>query len=77
MSTFCNGSCRNIALNNITETKKTSLMKKHNDRFENVRFQVKKKYILKSLDLKSKMRQKILFHMKIVDLSMVDESYQY
>ena len=56
MSTFCNGSCRNIALNNITETKKTSLMKKHNDRFENVRFQVKKKYILKSLDLKSKMR---------------------
>ena len=31
-------------------------MKKHDDRFENMRFQVKRKYILKSLDSKSKMR---------------------
>ena len=56
MSTFCNGWCRNIAINNIKKTKKTSLMKKHDDRFENMRFQAKKKYILKNLDLKSKMR---------------------
>ena len=42
-------------------------MKKHDDRFEDMRFQVKRKYILKSLDLKSKIRYKILFQMKEVD----------
>ena len=31
-------------------------MKKPDDRFENMRFQEKRKYILKSLDSKSKMR---------------------
>ena len=49
-------------------------MKKHDDRFEDMRFQVERKYILKGIDLKSKIRKKILFQMKEVDLSMVDES---
>ena len=49
-------------------------MKKHDDRFENMRCEAKKKYILKSLDSKSKMRWKILFQMKKVNVSMVDES---
>ena len=31
-------------------------MKKHDDRFDNMRFQAKRKYILKRLDAKSKMR---------------------
>ena len=47
-------------------------MKKH-DRFENMRFLAQRKYILKRLDLKLKMRQKILFQKKL-NLSMVDES---
>ena len=50
-------------------------MKKHDDRFEKMKFQVKRNYILKSLDLKSKISQKIWFQMKKVDLSMVGESY--
>ena len=48
-------------------------MEKH-EKFEEMRFQAKRKYILKSLDSKSKMMEKILFHKKRVNLSMVDES---
>ena len=50
---------------------KTSLTKKRDERFE-MRFQAKKKYILKSLDLKSKMWE--IFFQKKVNLLMVDES---
>ena len=42
-----------------------------------MRFQVKRKYILKSIDLQSNIKKNILFQMKEVDLSMVDESSQY
>ena len=52
-------------------------MKKHDERFKNVRFQGKRKYIIKSLELKSKMRYTILFQKQKVNLSMVDESWQY
>ena len=49
-------------------------MMKHDDRFKDMTFQVKRKYILKSVDLKPKIKYNILFQMKEVDLSMVDES---
>ena len=39
-----------------------------------MRFQAKRIYILKSIGLKSKMREKILLQKKKVNLSMVDES---
>ena len=71
--TLCIGWCGNIALNNI-KTKKALLMEKLDERFEKIRFQVKGKYILKSLDSKSKKTEKILFEKKKVNLSMVTES---
>ena len=48
-------------------------MKKHDERLEKMRFQAKRKYILKSVHSKSKMR-KILFQKKKVNLSLVNES---
>lgn len=49
-------------------------MKKHDKKFEKVRFQGKKKYILESLDSKLKKREKILFQKKKVNLSKIDEN---
>ena len=51
-------------------------MKKHDERFEKMRFQAKRKCILKSLDSKSKMRE-IQFQKNKGNLSIVDESWQY
>ena len=47
-------------------------MKKLDERFE-MRFQAKGKYTLKSLDLKSKKKQKVLFQKKEVNLPVVGE----